>query len=117
MGNVWVRVKITNPLTSTEIEEDALVDAGATYTVVPQRIYAKLDLRVVGTKEVETAKGLTQLDESFAVMEIEGRRGLTPLLISHDLKDLLVGALTLEALGLTVDSTTGKLKEARILLL
>ena len=57
-GHVWVRVKITNPLMSIEIEEDALVDTGATYTVVPQRIYAKLDLRVVGTKEVETAKGL-----------------------------------------------------------
>jgi len=34
-----------------------------------------------------------------------------------DLKDLLIGVLTLEALGLTVDPTTGKLKETRILLL
>jgi predicted aspartyl protease len=29
----------------------------------------------------------------------------------------LIGFLTLEALGLTVDPTTGKLKETRILLL
>ena len=56
-------------------------------------------------------------DESFAVVEIEGKRGLTPLLVSKDLKDLLIGVLTLEALGLTVDPTTGKLKETRILLL
>jgi len=117
MGHVWVKAKVTNPLTGANIEEEALVDTGATYTVIPWRTYEKLDLRVVGEKEVETAKGLTRLDESFAVIEIQGKRGLTPLLVSKDLKDLLIGVLTLEALGLTVDPTTGKLKETRILLL
>lgn len=117
MGHVWVKSKMTNPLSAAEIEEEALVDTGSTYTVVPRRICEKLGLKVVGVKDVETAKGKARLDESFAVMEIEGKRGLTPVLISEDLKDLLVGVLTLEALGLTVDPTTGKLKEARILLL
>ena len=117
MGHVWVKAKVTNPLTGANIEEETLVDTGATYTVIPWRTYEKLDLRVVGEKEVETAKGLTRLDESFAVIEIQGKRGLTPLLVSKDLKDLLVGVLTLGALGLTVDPTTGKLKETRILLL
>jgi predicted aspartyl protease len=42
---------------------------------------------------------------------------VTPVLISKEIKDALIGVLTLEALGLTVDPTTGKLKEARILLL
>ena len=93
------------------------MDTGSTYTVIPWKTYEKLSLKVVGEKDVETAKGLTRLDESFAVVEIEGKRGLTLLLISKDLKDLLIGVLTLEALGLTVDPTTGKLKETRILLL
>ncbi len=106
-----------NPLSGAQVEEEALVDTGATYTVIPSRTFENLDLRVVGKKGVETAKGLTRLDESFAVIEIEGKRGLTPLLVSSDLKDLLIGVLTLEALGLTVDPTTGKLKETRILLL
>jgi len=52
-----------------------------------------------------------------SLREIEGKRGLTPLLVSRDLKDLLIGVLILEALGLTVDPTTGKLKEIEILLL
>lgn len=106
-----------NPLSGVEIEEEALVDTGTTYTVVPWEIYEKLDLILVGEKEVETAMGLTRLDESFATIEIEGKRGLTPLLISKNMKDLLIGVLTLEALGLTVDPVTGKLKETRILLL
>lgn len=117
MGHVWMKVKVVNPLSGAEVEEEALVDTGATYTVVPWRIYEKLSLRLVGEKEVETAKGPIRLDESFAVVEVERKRGLTPLLVSKDLEDLLIGVLTLEALGLTVDPTTGKLKETRILLL
>ena len=114
IGHVWVKAKVTNPLSGVEAEEEALVDTRATYTVIPLRTYEKLNLKVVGKKDVETAKGLDRLDESFAVIEIEEKRGLTPLLVS---KDLLIGVLTLEALGLTVDPTTGKLKETRILLL
>ncbi len=117
MGHECVKTRIVNPLSGEEVEDEALVDTGLTYTVIPWKTYEKLSLKVVGKKDVETAKGLTRLDESFAVVEIEGKRGLTPLLISMDLKDLLIGVLTLEALGLTVDPTTGKLKETRILLL
>jgi len=117
MGYIWVKAKVINPLNGSEVEEEALVDTGSTYTVIPLRTYEKLSLKVVGEKNVETAKGLTRLDESFAIVEIEGRRGLTPLLVSRDLKDLLIGVLTLEALGLTVDPAIGKLKETRILLL
>jgi len=51
------------------------------------------------------------------LIEMEGKRAVTPVLISRELKDVLIGFLTLEALGLTVDPTTGKLKETRILLL
>jgi len=42
---------------------------------------------------------------------------VTPIPISKELKDVSIGVLTLEALGLTVDPTTSKLKETRILLL
>ena len=117
MGHVWVKAKVINPLSEVEVEEEALVDTGATYTVMPWSLCEKLSLKVVGKKDVETARGLARLDESFAIVEIEGKRGLTPLLVSKDLKDLLIGVLTLEALGLVVDPTTGKLKETRILLL
>jgi len=35
MGHVWVKAKVTNPLTGVNVEEEALVDTGATYTVIP----------------------------------------------------------------------------------
>lgn len=117
MGHVWVDVKLLNPLTGDGVESKALVDTGATFTVIPRDVCNRLNLKVLGRKRVETAMGLTELDESFAVLEVGGKRGLTPILISEDLKDILIGVLSLEALGLTVDPTTGELKEARILLL
>lgn len=117
MGHVRVEAKIANPLTSQEVKVVAFVDTSATFTVVPSWICEKLDLRIVGKKRVESAKGYADLDESFAVVEIEGKQGVTPILISRELKDVLIGVLTLEALGLTVDPITSKLKETRILLL
>jgi len=55
--------------------------------------------------------------ESFAIVEVKGRRAVTPILISRELSETLIGVITLEALGLTVDPTTGELKEVEILLL
>jgi predicted aspartyl protease len=117
MGHVWVDVKLINPITGQDVKLRALVGAGATFTIVPLEIHEKLNFKIVGKKRVETAKGYLDLDESFALLEVCGKKGVTPILISKELKDVLIGVLTLEALGLTVDPTTGELKEARILLL
>jgi len=55
--------------------------------------------------------------ESFALVEVKGKRAVTLILISRELSETLIGVITLEALGLTVDLTTGELKEVEILLL
>jgi clan AA aspartic protease len=117
MDHIWVDAKLVNPLTGQDEKVSALIDTGATFTVVPYEICKKLGLKIVGKKRVETAKGYTELDESFLLLEVSGRSGVTPVLISKELKDVLIGVITLEALGLTVDPSTGELKEARILLL
>jgi|BEDMetMinimDraft_1075159.scaffolds.fasta_scaffold01499_5 Predicted aspartyl protease len=117
MGHVWVDAKLINAVTAQEVKVTALVDTGATFTVIPLWVHEKLNLKIIGKRKVETAKGETELDESFALVEMEGKHAATPVLISRELKDVLIGVLTLEALGLTIDPTTGKLKETRILLL
>ena len=117
MSHIWVDAKLVNPLTGQDVKVSALIDTGATFTAVPWDICKKLGLKIVGKKRVETAKGYVELDESFALLEVSGKSGVTPILITKELKDVLIGVLTLEALGLTVDPTTGELKEARILLL
>jgi len=117
MGHVWVDARLINPITGQDVKVTALVDTGATFTVVPWEIHEKLSFKIIGKKRVETAKGYADLDESFALLEVKGKRSVKPILISKELRDVLIGVLTLEALGLTVDPTTSELKETRILLL
>jgi predicted aspartyl protease len=46
-----------------------------------------------------------------------GRKAYVHMLVSNDVDIVLIGATTLKTLGLEVDPTTGKLKEATTYLL
>jgi aspartyl protease family protein len=119
MGHVNVKLKLANPvsLSGAAIEASALVDTGATFTTIPRHMSEKLGLRVTGKRRVRTASGLETLEQSFASVEINSNLTVTPILVSDTLDKILVGVITLEALGLTVDPTTGQLKEAETYLL
>jgi clan AA aspartic protease len=114
---VYVKLVLSNPadpqLTTTV---DALVDTGATSTVVPRVLADSLQLPVIGRLTVRTATGDMDLDNSGAVVQINGRRAYNPILISDTIDKTLVGVITLEALGLSVDPKGGQLKEAELFL-
>ncbi len=97
--------------------EAALVDTGATHTVLPRSLAEGLGLRVMGQRRVKTAAGLQTLDFSLAHIQLEGKETVTPVLISDLLAEVLIGVLTLEDVGLAVDPATGQLKESEILLM
>jgi clan AA aspartic protease len=117
MGLVWVEVVVRNPDTGRHAAAKALVDTGATLTVVPRRIAEELQLPTIGKRRVMTAKGTTELDECVGVVEAMGRKAYTHILVSDDIEIVLIGATALETLGLEVDPVTGKLKEAATYLL
>jgi clan AA aspartic protease len=117
MGLVWVEAVVRNPDTGRHAAAKALVDTDATLTVVPRRIAEELQLPTIGRRRVATAKGATELDECVGVVEVMGRRAYTHILASDDIDVVLIGATTLEILGLEVDPAAGKLKEAATYLL
>ena len=84
---------------------EALVDTGAAYTVVPRPVLESLGCRPVRTQRVVLADGriekwsVTQID-----VECEGRRTTTPILMGPAEEPVLLGATTLEELGLSIDS-------------
>jgi clan AA aspartic protease len=108
---------IKNPFAGKAITTKALVDTGATLTVVPRRITEELQLPVIGRWRVAAAKGTTELDECISIVEVMGRKAYTHILTSNDVDTVQIGVTTLETLGLEVDLTTGKLKEATTYLL
>ena len=118
MGHVYVKLVLSNPadpqLTATV---DALVDTGATLTVVPRSLTSQLKLVVTARRIVRTANGEIEVDRSSASIGINGESEINPVVISDTLKEVLVGVVTLEIFALTVDPATGQLKEGETLLL
>ena len=118
MGHVNVALKLSNPLDpSKNVETTALVDTGATFTIVPRQVFENLQLTVTGKRKVRTASNMETLEESFVAVEIKGDQTVTLILISNTLEKILIGVITLESLALTVNPTTGKLEEAETYLL
>ncbi len=116
MEHVWVKARVGDESGSRNVEVEALVDTGATLTVVPRRLAEELGLRVTGRTQVETAAGRISLERTRIRLELEGREELVPALISDVIDKVLIGVTALEVLGLRVDPLTGRLKEWTALL-
>jgi len=116
--HVYTDAEIVNPEKPTlRVKTKALIDTGATYTVISERISKELGLKMRGKKVVKTAKGPATLSVSYAEILIGKRSGVSTVLVSNELDQPLIGVVTLEIVGLTVDPTTGQLKEVEALLL
>ena len=116
MGHVRVRARVCSLDERVCRDVEALVDAGATLTVVPRGLAEELGLRPHRRDRVETGAGVIELERAAAVVWLEGRKTVTEVWVSDIIDRVLVGATTLEMLGLTVDPRTGRLREAPLLL-
>lgn len=104
MGHVNVQLTIGNPNNPTLASTvEALVDTGATLSVVSRALADQLQLRVTGQRTARTATGNVAMDWSSAVLQIDGKSDLNPIVISETLDRALVGVVTLEILELAVD--------------
>jgi clan AA aspartic protease len=117
MGLVRIDATIRNSSTGKAVAVKALIDTGATLSVVPRKIVEELQLPLIGRRRVTTAKGATELDECIGIVEIMDRKAYSHIFVSDNIDFVPIGAVTLETLGLEVDPVTGKLKEAKTYLL
>ena len=118
MGLTFVKVIIKNPQDPSKmVEEDFLVDSGALFTVVPSEQLAKIGIKSHRTQEFTLADGTkVKRDVGDAIFEYEGIRGACPVVFGKKGDSQLLGAFTLEALGLILDPFKRKLKPMRMLL-
>jgi predicted aspartyl protease len=116
---VRVPIKLANPADrSRAIDvQSALVDTGATWTTVSRDIAEDLGLEIVGQQSARSAAGPMSIDQSYCFVEFEGRSMVTPVWVSDSYPGVLIGVITLEALGFAVDPGTGKLVDSELLLL
>lgn len=118
MGITTVTLKIQNPTDpKKQTEAEFLVDSGASYTVIPKDLVEKLELKPEFTQKFVLADGkVVKRQVGSAFVEFAGRRTASPIVLGQKGDSLLLGVLTLEALGLALDPFQRKLYPAKLML-
>lgn len=92
------------------------VDTGSTFSMLPQALVAELAMiQLSGSKQrVELADGsVKEYPVAIGNIEVAGRKSTGERFLIAEVSEPVLGVLTLEALGLTVDPTTGEVKASR----
>ena len=93
-----------------------LVDTGAVYTVLPQSVWRGLGLRGDRVVEFTLADGTAiHRDVSECRIQVEGRSATSPVVLGGPTDAPLLGAVTLETLGLMVNPLTRELLPMRLM--
>ena len=116
MGRIYTTIKISNMEKTKVTEVEALVDTGATLTVIPEKLAQELELGEITMEMVKTGAGNIRLKRSAARISIGDREAPQSVLVSDFIDRVLLGAVTLETLALSIDPLTGELKEEMLLL-
>ena len=116
MGLTSVMVRISNPADrSRGIDAEMLVDSGAIFSVVPAD--RTLGIASEKTERFSLADGSSVTREvGIARFEVAGRTGGAPVIFGEPGDAWLLGALSLESLGLLLDPFKRELRPMRLVL-
>ena len=116
MGTFNVDLRIGNPDLASWETVNALVDTGATFSMAPASLLYRLGVEPAETVEFELAGGETvEYGTGWAAFSAAGRNGRARIIFGPD-GEYLMGATTLEDLGLMVDPVNYRLIPTRRLL-
>jgi clan AA aspartic protease len=118
MGLTVLRVRVGNPAKPSVTEElEFLVDSGAIYSVVPSRVLKKLGIKPITTEEFRLADGSAiRRKKGIALFRYQDKVGGADVIFGEAGDSLLLGALTLEALGLVLDPLKRELRPLPLIL-
>lgn len=116
MGHSWVEVEISDLEKKKSTVVKALVDTGASLTVLPKKLADELEIAATSEEKVTTGAGEIKVKGANIWIKIRDREKTNPVWISDIIDRVLIGVVTLESLGFAVDPATGTLKERALLL-
>ncbi|HUY25953.1 MAG TPA: hypothetical protein VMV27_00920 [Candidatus Binataceae bacterium] len=119
MGITFTKAKISNPRQPRRraVEIEFLIDTGAIFSVVPAPIARKLAIAKLEREEFTLADGTRRTyDTGEAFFEVGERRGTSKIVFGPPDVTPLLGALTLESLGLMVNPVTREVLPMRLFL-
>ena len=118
MGMTMVRARLANVLDrARQVDVDMTVDSGAIYSVVPTAVLRKLGIKPISTQEFRLADGSTiKRRKGIALFQYEERIGGADVIFGERGDHTLLGAFTLESLGLALDPLRRELKPIPMIL-
>ena len=117
MGMTKVTLKVKNYKDPKKVYQGKfLVDSGTTYTIVPAKVLKKLGIKPQDEAEFSLADASKTIKRKvgFALFEFNGKQEPAPVVFGEKDDSELLGALTLEALGLVLDPVKRKLYKAKL---
>jgi clan AA aspartic protease len=118
MSITFLKVKVINPQHEKKSQMcDFLVDSGAVYSVVPQDVLKNLGIKATSSQEFILANGeVIKRPVGNAYFEYQDKVRAAPVIFG-DKGVFLLGATTLEALGMILDPIRRELKPLPMLLM
>ena len=110
MGVFQIELEVGDPQGERYETVNALVDSGATYTMLPQSLLRKLGVEPLESRTFRVADDRhTQRGFGQTWIKIDGRPIVCPVVFSEDNSMPLLGAVTLEIFALGIDPARGRL--------
>ena len=110
MGTFHKQIEIGALGSSQFVQLDALVDTGASFTVVPRDVLARLGVQATESDSFVLADGSQrQYDMAWVQVRIDSRVELSLCVFGESGSGALLGAFTLEAFRLGVDALNHRL--------
>jgi clan AA aspartic protease len=118
MGLTVLEIEVGNPANPEVTEKlELLVDSGAIYSVVPTPILEKLGIKPLAEQEFRLANGEKIVrKKGVALFKYGERIGGADVIFGEKGDSVLLGAFTLEALGLSLDPLRRELKPLPMML-
>ena len=118
MGLTVLEIEVGN-LANPDITEriEFLLDSGAIYSVVPSEVLGRLGIRPLVEQEFRLANG-TKITrkKGGALFKYSDRVGVADVIFGEEGDSVLLGAFTLEALGLVLDPLRRELRPLPMIL-
>ncbi len=118
MGLTVLEVEVGNPANPEVTEKvEFLIDSGAIYSVVPTLILEKLGIKPLTKQEFRLADGSkVARKKGIALFKYGDQIGGADVIFGEEGDSVLLGAFTLEALGLALDPFKRELKPLPMIL-
>lgn len=118
MGITHLEIEVANPANLTRWERlEFLIDSGAVYSVVPTPVLKGLGIQPVAEEEFRLANGSKIVrKKGIAAFRYGERIGGADVIFGEEGDMNLLGVLTLEALGLSLDPLKRELRPLPMIL-